>query len=130
MSKRNFFTPENLKHLMEDRLIRFLNLPPWIFLPGWSLCIWFPNLPSGDCRQGVQPDFTCSEPITRGQFAQGASCFIVSKLSSMRLSVRGYRLFIRLRTYFLGGLPWGWGQGHIRCCQVPFTLCDLCTCKV
>ena len=38
-------------------------------LSGWSLCIWFLNLPPKDCPQGVQPDFTCSEPTSRGQSA-------------------------------------------------------------
>ena len=38
-------------------------------LPGWSLCIPFPNLPPRDCRQGVQPDCTCSEPTSMGQAA-------------------------------------------------------------
>ena len=26
--------------------------------------------------------------------------------------------------------PWPWGQGHAKCCSVPSTSCDLCTCKV
>ena len=38
-------------------------------LHGWSLCILFPNLPPRDCRQGVQPDCTCSEPTSRGESA-------------------------------------------------------------
>ena len=38
----------------------------------------------------------------RGTVCLGASCLTVSKPSSMGLSARGYRLFIRLRTYFLG----------------------------
>ena len=25
---------------------------------------------------------------------------------------------------------WHWGQGLMRCCLVPYTSCDLCTCKV
>ena len=34
-------------------------------MPGWNLFIPFPNLPPGDCRKGMQPDFTCSEPTSR-----------------------------------------------------------------
>ena len=26
--------------------------------------------------------------------------------------------------------PWPWGRGHTKCCSVPSTSCDLCTCKV
>ena len=38
---------------------------------GCSLFILFPNLPP----DRVHPDFTCSEPISRGLSAHGASCF-------------------------------------------------------
>ena len=26
--------------------------------------------------------------------------------------------------------PWPWSQGHTKCCPVPSTSCDLCTCKL
>ena len=83
--------------------IRFLNLPPGRnCLPGWCFFIRFPNLPSGDCRQGVKPDLTCSEPTSRGQSAGSASSFMASKSFSRGLSAGGggYKLFISLGTYF------------------------------
>ena len=77
-----------------------MNLPAENCLPGWSLFIRFQNLPPGDCRHGVQPDFTHSKTITRGLSAGSVSPFAVSKLFSRGLSARGRRLFISLRTYF------------------------------
>ena len=50
-------------------LITFLNLAAGNCLPRWSLCILFPNLPQGYCRQGVQVDCTCSETSSREQSA-------------------------------------------------------------
>ena len=86
-------------------LIRFLNQPAGNCLPTrWSLFIWFPNLPTGDCRQGVKPALTCSEPTSRGLHAGSASSFTISKLfyaTVCREEEGGsFRVFIRLRTHF------------------------------
>ena len=40
------------------------------------------NVPPGDCPQGVQLDFTCSEPTSRGLSAGGASCFLAFESTS------------------------------------------------
>ena len=55
---------------------KVVKLAPRNCLPGWGL---FLNLPSGDCWQGVQPDFTCSELTSRGLSAGGAANFTVIK---------------------------------------------------
>ena len=58
--------------------------------------------PSGDFWQGVQPDFTCSEPTSMGLSAPGAACFY-GFLTYLQGTVRrGYRPFVMLRTFFQG----------------------------
>ena len=62
--------------------------------------ILFQNLPPGDCRQRAHSDFTCSKTTSRGLSDGRASSFMVFKTFSRGLSAQGYRLFIRLKTYF------------------------------
>ena len=82
--------------------IRFLNLPEGNYLPGWSLCIHFPNLPPRDCWKGVQPDCTCSVPTSWGQSARAHPVLQFSNRFSMGLLAGGCKLFVMLRTYFQG----------------------------
>ena len=59
-------------------------------LSAWSQSfIRFPNLPPGDSRQGVQPDFSCSDPTLRGLYAGVHPVFTVSKPTSRGLSTGG-----------------------------------------
>ena len=84
--------------------IRFLNLPLGNCLPGWSLFLRFRNLPPVDCQQGLQPDLTCSEPTSRALSTLGAPCFygFQTYMYLQKTVGLGYRMFIRLRTYFKG----------------------------
>ena len=82
--------------------IRFLNPPEGNCLHGYSLCIRFPYLPSRDCRQGVQPDCSCSKPTSRGQSAGVHPVLQFQNLPPWDCWTGDYRLFIKLRTYFQG----------------------------
>ena len=61
---------------------------------GCSLFIWFPNLPPGDCQQGVQPVYMVFEPIFRRLSARDAACLYISQTYLQWIAGQECSLFI------------------------------------